>query len=80
MSAHAKPLLMQRGRAGWGGVNKIKRRGGAGVDKRWTPVALSNHAGNAGSPHSRHLRDSSAKRREKCCRRAAVGPPVTTCV
>lgn len=36
------------------------------MDKWWTPVFLSNHAGNAGSPHSQHLRDAA--------KGAAVGP------
>lgn len=44
MSAHGKPLLMQRESRG---VNKTKRWGGAGVDKRWAPVVLSNHGGSA---------------------------------
>lgn len=44
MSAHAKPLLMQRES---GGVNKTKGWGGASVDKRWAPVDLSNHGGSA---------------------------------
>lgn len=44
MSAHTKPLLMQRQS---GGVNKTKRWGGASLDKQWAPVVLSNHGGSA---------------------------------